>query len=199
LIGLLFAEFQIFVIDSIVAILIALVIIYEGLEALLELIQAGDDLSVDTIHLTTSEAYDDLITSWMLAQLARDHRTEGELNSAFTKGISIGYRYYDVHAIIGFRHWEDLGLTKHIQTAKRSGLIEESNGILSITTNGLSMYYKNRVKEMKHLSKRFTKERSKFRSAAYMVFGWTTFILLMLFGESLYLAFMTFLHALIGI
>ena len=104
MIGLFFAEFQIYVIDSIVAILIALLVIYAGLEALLELVQAGDDVSVDTIHLTTSEAFDDLITSWMLAQLARNNRTEEELNNAFTKGITIGYRYYDVHAIIGFRN-----------------------------------------------------------------------------------------------
>ena len=199
IIGLLFAEFQIYIIDSIIAILIAIVIIFEGLEALRELIEAGDDLSVDTIHLAAADQYDDLMTAWILAQLARGPKTEDALNDAFIKGITIGYRYFDVHAVLGFSNLEEKGIRKHIQIAKRSGLITERNGLLSITNNGLSMYYKNRVKELKNVSRRFSKERSNRRRAAYIIFGWTTLILLLLFGESLYVAAIDFLHAVIGI
>jgi hypothetical protein len=199
LIGLFFAEFHIYVIDSIVAILIAVVIVFEGLEALRELLQAGEDLSVDTIHLAAADQYDDLITAWILAQLARGPETEAALNEAFIQGITIGYRYFDVHAVLGFRNLEEKGIRKHIQIAKRSGLITERNELLSITNNGLSMYYKNRVYELKKVSKRFSKERSNLRRAAYIILGWTTLILLLFFGESLYIAAMNFLHVLIGI
>ena len=199
LIGLLFAEFHIYVIDSIVAILIAVVIVFEGLEALRELLQAGEDLSVDTIHLAASDQYDDLITAWILAQLARGPQTEAALNEAFVQGISIGYRYFDVHAVLGFRNLEEKGVRKHIQIAKRSGLIREKNGMFSITNNGLSMYYKNRVQELKKVSRRFSKERSNLRRATYIILGWTTLILLLLFGESLYVAAMNFLHVLMGV
>ncbi len=198
IIGLLFAEFQIYVIDSIVAILIAVIIIFEGLEALRELLQAGDDLSVDTIHLAAADQYDDLMTAWILAQLARGPETEDALNDAFIRGITIGYRYFDVHAVLGFSDLEEKGIRKHIQIAKRSGLITEKDGKLSITNNGLSMYYKNRVSELKNVSKRFSKKRSNRIRAAYIIFGWTTLILLLLFGESLYIASIAFLHALLG-
>ncbi|TFG06388.1 hypothetical protein EU522_01660 [Candidatus Thorarchaeota archaeon] len=199
IIGLLFAEFQIYVIDSIVAILIAIVIVFEGLEALRELLEAGDDLSVDTLHLAAADQYDDLMTAWILAQLARGPKTEDALNDAFIRGITIGYRYFDVHAVLGFSNLEEKGIRKHIQIAKRSGLITDKNGLLSITNNGLSMYYKNRVSELKSISRRFSKERSNRRRVAYIIFGWTTLILLLLFGESLYVATMTLLHSILGI
>ena len=199
IIGLIFAEFHIYIIDSIVAILIAVVIIFEGLEALREILEAGEDLSVDTIHLAAADQYDDLMTAWILAQLARGPETEDALNDAFVKGITIGYRYFDVHAVIGFSNLEEKGIRKHIQIAKRSGLIIEKNGMLSITNNGLSMYYKNRVTELKSVSRRFSKERSNRRRAVYITFGWITLILLLFFGESLYVAAMTFLHSLLGI
>lgn len=198
LIGLFFAEFQIFVVDTIVAILIAIVIIFEGIAALRELLQAGDELSVDTIHLAASDQYNDLMTAWLLAQLARGPKLETHLNDAFIRGITIGYRYFDVHAVLGFSNLEEKGIRKHIQIAKRSGLVTEKNGMLSITNNGLSMYYKNRVLELKNVSKRFSKKRSNHRRAACIIFGWTTLVLLLLFGESIYVAAMTLLHAILG-
>jgi Co/Zn/Cd efflux system component len=198
MIGLFFAEFQIYVIDSIVAILIAVVIIWEGIEALREILQAGDDLSVDTIHLAAADSYDDLITAWILAQLARGPDTEEYLNKAFIKGIRIGHRYFDVHAILGFSNLEEKGVSKHVQIAKRSGLIKDDDGILSITNNGLSLYYKNRVDELKRVANRFSKRRSRFKNAATGIYIWITIFLLIGFGETLYEVVMGGLHALLG-
>ncbi len=198
MIGLFFAEFQIYVIDSIVAILIAMVIIWEGIEALREILQAGDDLSVDTIHLAAADTYEDLMTAWVLARLARGPDTEENLNKAFIKGITIGHRYFDVHAVLGFGNLEEKGISKHIQIAKRSGLINSDDGVLSITNNGLSLYYKNRVDELKRVAKRFSKERSRHRSAAIGIFAWVTIFLIFLVGETLYEVVMAGLHALLG-
>jgi hypothetical protein len=198
MIGLFFAEFQIYVIDSIVAILIGLVIIWEGIEALREIMEAGDDLSVDTIHLAAADTYDDLMTGWLLARLARGPDTEENLNQAFIKGITIGHRYFDMQAVLGFRNLEEKGIFKHILIAKRSGLIDENNGVLSITNNGLSLYYKNRVDELKRVANRFSKKRSRHSSATIGVSVWITIFLLIAFGETLYLAVIGGLHALLG-
>jgi Co/Zn/Cd efflux system component len=198
IVGLLFAEFQIYVIDSIVAILIAMVIIWEGIETLREILQAGDDLSVDTIHLAAADSYDDMITAWILARLARGPDTLDNLNQAFIKGITIGHRYFDVHAILGFKDLEKQGISKHVQIAKRSGLVVEEEGCLSITNNGLSLYYHNRVDELKKVAKRFSRVRSRHRSAAIGIFAWVTTFLLIAFGETLYEVVMAGLHALLG-
>ncbi|KXH76830.1 MAG: hypothetical protein AM326_06525 [Candidatus Thorarchaeota archaeon SMTZ-45] len=198
LIGLFFAEFQIYVIDSIVALLIAIVIVWEGIEALREILQAGDDLSVDTIHLAAADTYDDLITAWLLARLARGPDTKENLNQAFIKGITIGYRYFDVQAVLGFRNLEKKGISKHVQIAKRSGLIDENQDVLSITNNGLSLYYKNRVDELKKVAHKFSRKRSRFRHAAMGIYIWITIFLLFAFGETLYEMLMGGLHALLG-
>ena len=117
---------------------------------------------------------------------------------AFIKGITIGRRYFDVQAILGFRNLEETGISKHIQIAKRSGLIIENDGVLSITNNGLSTYYKNRVDELKRVAKRFSKERSRHRSAAIGFFAWVTTFLLIAFGETLYEMMIAGLHAILG-
>jgi Co/Zn/Cd efflux system component len=199
LIGLLFAEVGIYVVDSIVAILIALVVIWEGIEALRELLEAGDNLSVDTIHLAASDQYDDLITHWILAHLARGPSSEEELTKRFLRGVTLGYRYYDVHAVIGFKDLEQKGISKHIRIAERSGLLARSDENLSITNNGLILFYKQRVNEIKLVKKQFSKTHNPWIAAGYALFGLTAFMLLVLYGESIYLWFVSLLHALVGI
>ncbi len=198
LVGLLFAEVGIHVVDSIVAILIALVVVWEGIEALRELLEAGDNLSVDTIHLAASDQYDDLITHWILSKLARSPSTEEELTKRFLKGVNLGYRYFDVHAVIGFKDLEKKGLSKHIQIAKRSGLVSQYEDVLTITNNGLILFYEQRVNEMRSVKRRFSKTRSRWLAAGYAIFGWTALLLLLFFGESIYLWLVSLLHALVG-
>jgi Co/Zn/Cd efflux system component len=199
LVGLLFAEIGIYVVDSIVAVLIALLIIWEGIEALREIIEAGEDLSVDTIHLAASDQYDDLVTHWILAQLARSPASEEDLTKEFLNGVTLGYRYYDVHAVIGFKDLEQKGISKHLQIAERSGLVTREEDRLSITNNGLILFYQQRVKEMNSVKRQFSKTRNRWISAGYAIFAWTAFILLVLYGESIYLWFVSLLHALVGI
>ncbi|NHI82801.1 MAG: hypothetical protein EAX81_00670 [Candidatus Thorarchaeota archaeon] len=199
LVGLLFAEIGIYVVDSIVAILIALIVVWEGIEALRELIQAGSELSVDTIHLAASDQYDDLITHWILAQLAREPMTEEELTKRFLRGVKLGFRYFDVHAVLGFKDLEKKGIFKHIQIAKRSGLLYQEGNALAITNNGLALFYEQRVREMKSVKKQFSRTRNRWISAGYAVFGWTAFLLFVFYGESVYLWLVDLLHLLVGL
>ncbi len=107
--GLFFAEFGVYIIDSLIAIFIARMILWKGIEALRELLDVGDDISIDTIHLAASKRYDDKITDWALAQLARGPMSLSDSNEAFLHGVRIVMRYFDIHAIIGFSNLEERG------------------------------------------------------------------------------------------
>jgi hypothetical protein len=196
--GLLFAEFGIYFVDSFVALLIAISIVWEGIEALRELAEAGESLSVDTIHLAASSQFDDIITHWILARLARGPKTGTHLNDDFLKGVRIGYRYFDVHAIIGFAQLEDKGIWKHIQIAKRSGLVKDHGNQLMITTNGLILYYRGRAAELKKIARKFSRSRSPLQDAGNVVVGFAFFFILVLYGESIYEWLMGFLHSILN-
>jgi divalent metal cation (Fe/Co/Zn/Cd) transporter len=197
LIGLFFAEFGVYFVDSFVALLIAISIVWEGIEALRELAEAGETLSVDTIHLAASSQFDDIITHWVLARLARGPRTGEQLNEDFIKGVTIGFRYYDVHAIIGFAQLEEKGIWKHIQIAERSGLIKEKDKQLMITTNGLILYYRGRSAELRKVARKFSRSRSPLQAAGYALVGFAFLFILALYGESIYEGLMSFLRSLL--
>jgi Co/Zn/Cd efflux system component len=198
LVGLLFAEFGIYFVDSFVALLIAISIVWEGIEALRELAEAGESLSVDTIHLAASSQFDDIITHWILARLARGPKTGEQLNDDFIKGVSIGYRYFSYHAIIGFARLEEEGIWKHIQTAKRSGLIREQGDQLMITTNGLILYYRGRAAELKKIARKFSRSRSPLQAAGYALVGFAFLFILVLYGESIYEWVIGLLHSIVS-
>ncbi len=199
IVGLAFAEFGIYIVDSLVALLIAFVIIWEGIEALREIIEAGDDISVDTIHLAASVRYDDRITNWILAHLAREPKSLSELNDSFLRGVKIGHRYYDIHAIIGFGNLEEKGISKHIQIAKRSGLIKGDNEQLMITINGLRLYYNNRSNELKKVARRFSRRYASWSKAIIGVVGWIFFFCLFAFGETFYLLITDFARTVVNL
>ncbi|MDF1538130.1 MAG: cation transporter [Candidatus Thorarchaeota archaeon] len=199
LIGLVFAEFGVYIVDSLVALFIALVIVWEGIEALRELLEAGDDFSVDTIHLAASLRYDDRITNWALVQLARGPRNLIELNDSFLRGVKIGLRYFDIHAIIGYGNLEEKGIAKHIQIARRSGLIKGNDDELMITNNGLRLYYNNRASELKKVAKRYSKMYSRSSKTAIGILSWIFFFALMAFGEMIYTIFFDFARYVVGI
>lgn len=187
IIGLIFAEFGMYIVDSLVALFIALMIIWEGIQALRELIDAGDEISVDTIHLAASTRYDDKITDWVLAQLARGPQSLSELNDAFLHGVRLGVKYFDIHAIIGFSHLEERGISKHVQIAKRSGFIKGMTEELMITDRGLSLYYHNRASELKKVAKQFSKLHSRWHHTAAGIMVWIFVFLLIGFGEMFYI------------
>ncbi len=197
LIGLFFAEFDIYFVDSLVALLIAVSIVWGGIEALRELAKAGSGLSVDTIHLAASRQFDDIITHWLLARLARGPKTPVQLNEEFLKGVRIGYRYFDVHAILGFASLEEKGIWKHIQTARRSGLVRERGAELMITTNGLVLYYRGRAAELKRIARTFSRSRSRWESAGRVLVFWAIFIVIVLYGASIYEWVMSLLHSIL--
>jgi len=186
LIGFIFAEFGLHIVDSLVALMISFLILMEGIETLRELRAAGDELSVDTIHLTASDTYDDIITSWLLSRLARKPRKIGELKADFLRGVEIGHRYFDMHAIIGFRDLTGESIEKHILTARKSGLVNSSNDIVHITNHGLRLYYRNRAEELQTVSRRFSSSYSQTTGFFWAWFALSATVLIILYGPMVY-------------
>jgi Co/Zn/Cd efflux system component len=186
LIGFIFAEFGLHIVDSLVALMISFLILMEGIETLRELQAAGDELNVDTIHLTASDTYDDIITSWLLSRLARRPRTIEELKGDFLRGVEIGHRYFDIHAIIGFKDLTGESIEKHFLTARKSRLVNSDKGILQITNRGLRLYYKNRAKELQTVSQRFSRSYSQTTGFFWAWFALGVTVLIILYGPMVY-------------
>ncbi|TFF91564.1 hypothetical protein EU545_03640 [Candidatus Thorarchaeota archaeon] len=186
LVGFIFAEFGLHIVDSLVALMISFLILAEGVETLQELRAAGDELNVDTIHLTASDTYDDIITSWLLSRLARRPRTIVELKQDFLRGVEIGHRYFDIHAIIGFKELTGESIEKHILTARKSGLVKSDNSLLQITNSGFRVYYKNRADELQTVSRRFSRSYSQVTGFLWAWFGLSVTILIIFYGPMFY-------------
>ena len=169
IIGLTFAVFNIHFVDSIVAVLIAGWIFWEGIRALRELVATGGEFNVDTINLGPSDFFEDIIVYWILSRLTKGSATIIELNEDFLRGVAIGYRYYDVHAVLGYHRLEERGITRNIEEAIRNGFIEVREGQLSITRLGLAAYYKNRSKELSQLADTFARTRPSLVSIIKLV------------------------------
>jgi hypothetical protein len=159
IIGLTFSIFEFYFVDAIIAFAISALIIWEGIMTLRELVLSEEELDIDTIHLSFSEYFDDTITFWILARLVRGPATIDELNSAFLRGVSIGYRYFDIHAIFGFHKIQNQGIIKNIRLAEKRGLLQRNVKELSITNLGLAAYYKHRARELKQIADEFSGRR----------------------------------------
>ena len=159
IVGLTFSIFGFYFVDAIIAFAISALIIWEGVMTLRELLSSEKELDIDTIHLSFSEYFDNAITFWILARLVRGPSTIDELNSAFLKGVNIGFRYFDYHAIFGFHKIQNEGIIKNIRLAEKSGLIQRSMKEISITNLGLSAYYKHRAKELNEIASEFAGRR----------------------------------------
>jgi len=109
MVGLSFDIFRFYFVDSLVALVIAGFILWDGMVTLKELVVSGEDLSVDTIRLSSSARYDDKITDWILSRLVSKPATPTQLNSEFLRGLATGYRYFDIHAIIGHHQLQRRG------------------------------------------------------------------------------------------
>lgn len=185
IVGLAFAIFNIHFVDSIVAIVIAGFIVWEGIEALRELRSAGEEFSVDTINLGASDYFEDIIVYWVLNRLTRGPVSMEQLNEDFLHGVRTGYRYYNVHAILGYNRLEEKGIMRNIQEAIRNDLIEKKDGELSITRLGLAAYYKNRAKELSLLADSFANTRPSLWSVAKAIIVLATIILFFQYADAI--------------
>jgi hypothetical protein len=184
MIGLTFSIFGYYFVDGLVALLIAGIILWEGISTFIELKAAGDEIDVDTIRLGANEKYEDLMTYWVLGRLTSGPKEADFIEHDFLRGVSIGHRYYDVQAVIGFHNIKQRGIMKNIRQAERSGLIAEREGRYSITNRGLAWYYRTRAKDLAELARDFSDQRREYYMRwAIMISIFVVIFLLMYFAD----------------
>ena len=83
IVGLIFALFGIYWIDSILGIVIASLIIFDGVETLLVLIKSGDDIDIDSFKLSFDKAFEFKIAHWILLVIQEENLSEQQLNENF--------------------------------------------------------------------------------------------------------------------
>ena len=65
IVGLIFALFGVYLIDSIIGMLIACLLIIDGVETLNELIKSGDNIDIDSFKLSLDKAFEFKIAHWL--------------------------------------------------------------------------------------------------------------------------------------
>lgn len=184
IIGLTFSIFGYYFVDGLVALAIAVIILWEGISTFIELKAAGDEIDVDTIRLGANEMYEDLITHWVLGRLTTGPQEADVIEHDFLRGVNIGHRYYDVQAVIGFHNLKQRGIMKNIRQAERSGLIADRDGCYSITNRGLAWYYRTRARDLAELARNFSGQRREmYMRRVIMLSIFIIIFLLMYFAD----------------
>ncbi|MFW9934559.1 MAG: cation transporter [Candidatus Thorarchaeota archaeon] len=182
LVGLTFAIFHFYFVDSLVALVIAGIILWDGGITLKELITSGEEVSVDSIRLGSNTTFDSKIIDWVLTQLIEGPVPLDDLNQKFLKGVALGSRYYDFHATFGVHELQNQGIARHIKQAIRSNLIIEEQNVLHITDEGLARYYRAKASEYKSISKQFTRTHHGIRIAIWLILIVAAIMLLLIFA-----------------
>jgi len=160
IIGLTFAIFNIYLVDSIIGILIASLIIYDGIETLMELVKSGDDIEIDTFKLRLDEAFEFKIADWLLMTIHEEGLDKEELNQKFIEAIEKAYEIYDVWAIFGLYNIKKYGIYKVLNLMEKRKLFNEKNGKSFLTDKGKKQYNRAISQEQKRVSREMKKYKN---------------------------------------
>ena len=159
-IGLIFALFGIYIVDSLIGILIAVLIIIDGINTLTELIKSGDNMALENFKLKLDDAFEFKIIHWLLVMIYEEKVTMEKLNAKFIEAVSKGYNIFGVWAIFGLYDFEKFGIHNIIYLMKKNKLYYEKENILYLTRKGEKQYRKALSKE----KVRITKEMKKYKN-----------------------------------
>ncbi len=184
IVGLTFSIFGFYFVDRLVALAISGIILWEGISTINELHAAGDEIDVDTIRLGANDMYEDLMTYWVLGRLISGPKAPDVVERDFFRGVSVGHRYFDVQAVIGYHDIEHRGIMKNVRQAERSGLIAERGGRYSITNRGLAWYYRTRARDLAEMARDFSAhQRERYVRAIIMISIFIIIFLLVYFAD----------------
>lgn len=182
LVGLVFAIFDLYVVDSVIAIFIAVLCIKEGGEVMYELITTDeDDFDISKMKVPIDNIYGNRLTAWILSVVRTNPRSDDEIKVLFHEKIELSSRYYGGFANYFYDQLEQEAFPYFLNQLKKSKLIwERDDGMLYITDSG-----------RKHLRKETEDERKKklnpvekraaphLRRVLWIAFGWIIFIAIM--------------------
>jgi hypothetical protein len=185
LIGFTFALFNIYFVDAIIGIIIAIFVFKEGIEVLREILAKDKDFDITSIRVVADTIYDNRLTAYILGSIRRENLTIKQLVGNFEAGLALGRHYYEGFADF---FYTDLGAktaTKYITELINGEYIELIDNNLFLTKKGLKAFYRAKEKEFRGRSQSIT-IRSKFKlSNVYCIIIIILFLMLILFGPQI--------------
>ena len=152
LIGLTFAIFKIFFVDSLVGIVIAVLVFKEGIGFLRKIYSKEEEFDITSIKVYADNIYNNRLTGYILGSIRRKNITRNELLDNFNRGLALGRLYYEGFADF---FYDDLGpivANKHLNKLIKGKYIEIKVTELFLTLKGLKAFYDAKAKEFKQRS-----------------------------------------------
>lgn len=185
LIGFTFALFNIYFVDSLIGIIIAIFVFKEGIEVLREILAKDKEFDITSIKVVADTIYDNRLTAYILGSIRRENLTIKDLVVNFEAGLALGRHYY-----AGFADFFYTGLgaktaSKYITELINGEYIELIDHKLFLTKKGLKAFYRAKAKEFRGRSQSI-RIRSKFKlSDIYCIIVIILFLMLILFGPQI--------------
>jgi hypothetical protein len=185
LIGLTFAIFNIYFVDALIGIIVAILVFIDGITILRELFAKQGDFDLSSIKVYADNLYNTRLTAYIIGSIRREDLTIEKLLSNFEKGLAAGRLYYEGFADF---FYSDLGIKvakKHLNRLLKGDFIEKRDETLYLTQKGLKVFYKAKEKEFGQRAQNIAQGRSitpKIISCILFVLG---FILLIIFAPQI--------------
>ncbi len=153
IVGLVFAIFGIYFVDSAIGILIAGLLILDGAETLVAIVKSGDDIDIDSFKLSLDKAFEFKIAHWLLLVIQEENLSETQLNEKFKESVRNGYDIFRVWAIFGLSNVESFDIQNVLNHMKKRSLIRVESNKTYLTDKGKVKYYGALSQEVKRVSK----------------------------------------------
>jgi Co/Zn/Cd efflux system component len=185
LIGLTFAIFNIYFVDALIGIIIAILVFIDGITIIRELVVKEEDFDITSIKVYADNLYNTRLSAYIIGSIRREDLTLEELLSNFGKGLSAGRLYYEGFADFFYANL-DINVAKtHLEQLIKGKYIEEREETLYLTQKGLKAFYKAKEKEFRQRAQNIAQGPSitlKFVSCIVFII---CFILLIVFAPQI--------------
>ncbi len=186
MIGLTFAIFNLYFVDALIAIIIAVIVSKEGIEILIEIIRKREEFDLSTLKIFADTLYDNRLTGYLLANIARESFDRETLLLKFEYGLNSGRKYYNGFADFFYKELEGKVAGKYLDTLTEGGYIKCNDNILELTNKGRENYLKlkqlERFTHKQHLREGSSKKMYGILSSIICI---SLIVLLILFGPSI--------------
>ena len=185
LIGFTFALFNIYFVDSVIGIIIAIFVFKEGIELLREILVKDDEFDITAIKVFADTIYNNRLTAYILGSIRREKLTIKELVDNFESGLALGRQYYEGFADFFYTNLGAKTAVKYITELTNGAFIEIINNELFLTKKGLKAFYQAKAKEFRSRSQSIA-IKSKFKkSDVYCIIVIILFLMVIIFGPQI--------------
>ncbi|NHI94923.1 MAG: hypothetical protein EAX96_20710 [Candidatus Lokiarchaeota archaeon] len=185
LVGIIFSIFRVYFVDSLIAILIALIIIVDGVQTLREFLKSGEEVEIDTLHLRMEEQLDNKITAWIVITIQSEALTLQEINQKFIKSIERGYEIFRIFAMFGFNNVQKNGIKRILDLLIKRQVIYLEDDLLYLTNKGIGAFYRIQAKEFNEIANLYEPQKETIKNIIKAAIVITFLILLVIFWPQL--------------